>query len=123
MAKKKGVNPRVETETVEQPHEKKTRQRYSVDAASFIKCWQTSGSVQEVSDKTGIPVPICHARASSYRSAGINIKSMPRSGRSGLDVGKLNELIATLKAEKEAVSHPVLEGTMSYAVKQLVQAM
>ena len=120
MARKKGTAP---TEHGNQAREKKPRQRYSVDAPTFIKIWQTSNSVNEVSERTGIPAPICHARASSYRAAGVQIKSMPRGGRAGLDVGKLNELIATLKAEKEAVSHPALEGTMSYAVKQLVQAM
>ncbi len=76
---------------------KKGKTEYNVTPEEFIKIWQTSESVTEVSDKTGMPEPIVHARASNYRQAGIRLKKMPRKNRLGLDVERLNKLIEVLE--------------------------
>ncbi len=67
-----------------------------------IAIWQTSNSVKEVAEKTGMPEPIVHARASNYRQAGIKLKKMPRKNRKGLDVERLNKLIGEMEKGKES---------------------
>jgi hypothetical protein len=69
------------------------RKSYNVSATDFIKVWQSSTSVQEVSEKLGMPVPIVHARASSYRKAGVRLKNFPKTHGRALDIEALNELI------------------------------
>ena len=45
-----------------------------------------------------MPKPIVHARASSYRQAGIKLKKMPRKKMArGLDVEALNKLVEKLR--------------------------
>ncbi len=46
-----------------------------------------------------MPKPIVHARASSYRQAGVKLKKMPRHSKRTLDVGGLNELIESLRSD------------------------
>lgn len=65
----------------------------------FIEVWQTSDSVQEVSDRLKMPKPIVLARASNYRAAGVNLKDMKRAAKKALDVAGLNKLIADLAAK------------------------
>jgi len=66
---------------------------YGVSAEEFIRTWQESPSAQEVAEKLKMPVAIVHARASTYRSAGVRLKKMPRHMNKALDVDKLNAII------------------------------
>ena len=66
---------------------------YNVPAEVFIATWQTSASAMEVSEKLKMPKDIVHARASTYRQAGIRLKKMPRHQTKALDVDKMNAII------------------------------
>jgi transcription elongation factor Elf1 len=74
---------------------------YNVDAETFIRTWQQAQSAQEVADKLNMPKDIVHARASTYRNAGIRLKKMPRHSNKALDVEALNKLIDSLEADIE----------------------
>lgn len=73
------------------------KSRYDVSAEMFIKTWAESSSIEEVSEKLGMPKAIVSARASGYRAVGIPLKRMKRI-RQGLDVEALKQL---LEAEEE----------------------
>src|SRR5690242_5458624 len=88
MSKKKPA-PRV-------PAGRPGKTRYNVPPEKFIQVWQASASAQEAADKLGMPKDIVHARASSYRQAGIKLKKMPRRSKRNLDVDKLNRLVEEL---------------------------
>lgn len=60
----------------------------------FIEVWQTSTSVAEVAERLNMPRDVASARASLYRSMGINLKSMKQ--KKPLDVDRLNALIAEI---------------------------
>jgi hypothetical protein len=77
---------------------KQTRTEYNVSPEEFIRVWQTAASADEVAEKLKMPKPIVHARATTYRKAGIKLKSMPRTGRASLDVEALNRLVDELAA-------------------------
>jgi hypothetical protein len=95
MAKK------ITTSQEQQPTESKgTRQSYNVSAAAFIEAWETCNSADEVAEKLGMPKPIVHARASTYRQAGIKLKKMPRSTKNMVDVEAMNRLIEEIHARK-----------------------
>jgi transposase len=79
---------------------KPSRTEYNVPAEVFIMTWQKAESVDEVSEKLDMPIPIVHARASGYRRNGINLKSMPRKKTNKLDVEKLNLLIEKIDEKK-----------------------
>ncbi len=44
---------------------------YNVTAEQFIVAWEQADSAEEVAEKLGMPKPIVHARASTYRQAGL----------------------------------------------------
>lgn len=73
--------------------------KYDVSPEQFCKVWTESNSADEVADKLGMPKPIVHARASSYREKGIPLKKMPRHVKTGLDVAALKALVETLNKE------------------------
>jgi len=73
-----------------------TRTEYNVSPEEFIRAWQTSASADEVAEKLKMPKPIVHARATTYRKAGVKLKSMPRKGQGKLDVDALNRLVEEL---------------------------
>jgi hypothetical protein len=77
----------------EQSPKKPGKTDYSVPAEVFIATWQTSDSAIEVAEKLKMPKDIVHARASTYRQAGIRLKKMPRHKTKALDVDKLNAII------------------------------
>src|SRR4051812_10458400 len=75
------------------------RNDYGVTPEQFVTVWNTSGSLEEAASRLKMPAPVAAARASKYRSVGVNLKKMPRKPRAdGLDVEKLNRLIETLPA-------------------------
>jgi hypothetical protein len=75
------------------------RQSYDVSPEEFCRVWQTCSSADEVAKKLRMPKPIVHARASSYRTAGIKLKNMPRRSKKGLDIDALNKLIAEIDSK------------------------
>jgi hypothetical protein len=87
---------------------KQTRTEYNVSPEAFIRAWQTSSSADEVAEKLKMPKPIVHARATTYRKAGVKLKSMPRAGKASLDVDALNRLVDELAAAppRGATNHP-----------------
>src|SRR5262245_10852979 len=50
------------------PRARSGRRDYELTPAEFCRIWQTSRDIDEVSERTGMPPAICHARASTYRS-------------------------------------------------------
>jgi hypothetical protein len=66
----------------------------------FIATWQTSSSAFEVAERLQMPKDIVHARASTYRQAGIKLKKMPRHRNKALDVARLNRIIDEIEQEK-----------------------
>jgi hypothetical protein len=75
------------------------RKKYEVTPERFIEVWQTSKNAREAAEILGMPKGILFARASGYRSQGINLRKMPRQSRR-LNVEQLNQLIDKLATEK-----------------------
>lgn len=63
--------------------------------------WEGAHSAEEVSQKTGMPIPIVHARASKYRKAGVKLKKMRRYTPKSLDVDAMNQLIEEIRSQQE----------------------
>src|SRR5262249_4333794 len=76
---------------VSSPDAYRQRVTYDVSAEEFITAWEQAGSAEEVVEKLGMPKAIVHARASTYRSAGIKLKKMPRKASNKLDIDALNK--------------------------------
>lgn len=73
-----------------------------VDAKTFIQVYQTSGSVAEVCERTGLQAHTVTQRASVYRTKrGIPLKKMPSSAMGGArqDWDELAELAKSLREE------------------------
>jgi hypothetical protein len=81
------------TEPASPAESERPKKDYGVSAERFVEVWQTSNSAQEVRDRTGMPLPIVHARASGYRKQGVKLKKMPRTHGRQLDIEALNRLI------------------------------
>jgi len=75
--------------------------RERVEAREFISAWQTSESVSEVAEKTGLQEGSCQTRAAKYRTQGIQLKHMPRGGGSRLDIDDLNAFALSLVPQVE----------------------
>ena len=69
------------------------RTEYNVSAEDFILAWQSSNTAEEVAAKVGMPRPLVHARACTYRSMGVRLKMLARVNPRRLDVEALNKLI------------------------------
>jgi hypothetical protein len=89
--------------------EKTASAGYDCPPRTFVLIWERAalpggGGIDEVAEKTGMPVGICHDRASKYRAKGIQLSSMPRKrrGRPPLDIESLNELIERVKQGQSA---------------------
>ena len=101
---------------------------YGIDPRSFVQAWEESGSVDEVYRRLAevsrakgllvMPVPVIVARASGYRSAGVDLKRMPRPGRA-LDVAGLNQLVADIQKRRgEVPASPPDAGSGSKPAKR-----
>lgn len=44
--------------------------------AEFIQAWQTSETLAEVAEKTGLPKNNCYSRAGYYRTKGVPLKKI-----------------------------------------------
>jgi hypothetical protein len=62
---------------------------------AFVKAWQTSESVEQVAEATGLKVGSIRLRAAKYRKLGIELKQFERA-RKALDVEALKQLAAEL---------------------------
>jgi len=60
-------------------------------AKEFVITWQSSDSINEVSEKLGLTYASVASRAKIYRSKGVNLKKYERCGK--IDVDDLNDLI------------------------------
>jgi hypothetical protein len=78
----------------------KERTKYAVTPERFITTWQTSPCVAAVVEKLQMPKPIVYARACNYRTAGVNLKRMPRRSHNRLDVAGLNRLTEELNGQQ-----------------------
>lgn len=69
-----------------------------VTAEEFVKAWQTSESIDQVAEKTGLEVSTCKVKASQFRHAGIPLQMFragprgPKAGGKRLDIAALAEL-------------------------------
>ena len=99
---------------------------YNVPAEVFIATWQTSASAMEVSERLKMPKDIVHARASTYRQAGIRLKKMPRHQTKALDVDKMNAIIDEIdrqagKQEPQAPPKKAQEPVIPEDVRAIVR--
>lgn len=89
------------------------RPDYGIDRRTFIIAWESSDTADQVVDRLAavskelnlapMPKPVILARASGYRSQGLNLKKYPPGRRPGSDVGTDNELVTRIRAEKTGV--------------------
>ena len=64
----------------------------------FVKVWQTSESIREVCDKTGLTNGGANSRALLYRKNGVPLKRFPRGGTvPRLDYKALAKLASSIK--------------------------
>ncbi len=91
------------SEITGQNNEKRERAA-SVTAAQFIEIYQTSESVAEVAEKTGLATNTVSQRASLYRKKhNIALKQMPNAGAGARnDWDELRALAARLRPEEES---------------------
>lgn len=85
-------------------------ERNVVSMGAFVRAWETSKSIQEVKDKTGLEIASIEQRATKYRTGDaesgrlpIPLKNFPRGGGSRLDVNEAYELLAELRGVDIAV--------------------
>ena len=83
--------------------------RVRVDGETFVTAWESSNSVKEVSEKTGIKLTSIMARASKYRSEGIALKNMPRGGGAKLNVQAMKDLLVKLRNTSGEVKEESIE--------------
>ena len=61
-----------------------------VTAEEFVKLWQASSSLHEVSERSGISAAYANSRACRYRKNGVALKKFPRARK--LDWAALADL-------------------------------
>ena len=91
--------------------------RKRITPETFVTTWQTSNSVDEFCERTGMKRNSATVRASYYRKKGVALKKMNRGGGSGrkpLDVELLNQLISA--SSEEVVEE---ESAKSYTEQQV----
>lgn len=73
---------------------------------TFVTVWQTSVSVDEFCDRTGMKRNSATVRASYYRKKGVALKKMKRggTGRKPLDIDLLNQLVSASEETVEEVA-------------------
>jgi hypothetical protein len=57
----------------------KSTKRNRISAEEFVKAWQTSNSLMEVSEITGMIAAYANSRACRYRKNGVALKKFPRA--------------------------------------------
>lgn len=102
------TNPVSETTEQVPVKQKRKRIKYNITDEQFVEAWQSSDTAQEAADKVSkvlgytIPKSNILAKASAYRTKGVNLKKMDKRSKSHkLDVGKLNQHIAENQPTEE----------------------
>lgn len=102
------TNPVSETTEQVPVKQKRKRIKYNITDEQFVEAWQSSNTAQEAADKVSkvlgytIPKSNILAKASAYRTKGVNLKKMDKRSKSHkLDVGKLNQHIAENQPTEE----------------------
>ena len=72
---------------------RKPGESYDVSPEAFATAFATAGTVSDVAEMTGMPIPIIYDRASKYRKAGVELPKLRRRTKHGLDVDALNRRI------------------------------
>lgn len=84
--------------TATQKSKTKVRTRQSIDPVNFVKVYNTSDNLDEVSQRMGIGYGSVVQKAHNLKKAGVNLKPMRRRGRpSTINVDLLNSLPETRK--------------------------
>ena len=66
----------------------------------FVEAWQSSESVPEVAEKTGLTIPACRGRVSSYRKHGVPLRKMRTgAGRKKTDWSALADFAREVSSE------------------------
>lgn len=92
---------------------KRLRKDYGMKPEEFARTWQSSASLKEFFEKTGMPPQIASARANKMRKYGVHLKRMKRVNRN-IDVAHLNQIIDQMAKEPRA-GRPTAE-----AVRQML---
>ena len=71
----------------------------TVTPEEFIQAWQSSATLDEVKEKTGMPRANCHTRATYYRTKGIPLKAIVRTRK--IDWVALADLAAHAQEQSE----------------------
>lgn len=71
----------------------------AVTRNEFIRAWESSENIQEVSDKTGLKKTSCQTRASKYRADGIPLKHFARAGRTKESIDSAIKLLAEIRGK------------------------
>jgi hypothetical protein len=66
-----------------------------ITPADFVTAWQTSATLEEVSDRLQCSELAASQRARQFRKAGVNLKKM--AAKKGVNVQELNNLITHLQ--------------------------
>ncbi|KKM26038.1 hypothetical protein LCGC14_1588930 [marine sediment metagenome] len=78
--------------------------RARVGMATFIREWEGSESVREVSEKTGLKETSCYVRFANYRKKGIPLKRMKGKKRGAyFNVEDAQALLEQIRAEQKNV--------------------
>lgn len=84
---------------------------YEVSDIDFVRTWQKSLTLDQVSEQLGIPKSICSGRASWLRQKGTRLKPMPRRPNSAIDINELNAIIDEI--DKSGENPSVTSGIIS----------
>jgi hypothetical protein len=60
----------------------------SYDYLKFAEIWNSSDSIQEIMEKTGLEYGVCRGRASKVRASSIALKRFQRGRKKGVTNGK-----------------------------------
>jgi hypothetical protein len=69
---------------------------YSITPEQFVRAWQESCTLAEVSQKTGLPKSTCYNRARYYRRKGVGLKAIQKQ-RNLISWAALNVLATGLQ--------------------------
>ena len=61
-------------------------------AEEFVRIWQTSSNVQEVSEKCGVSIIAVYGRSQRFRKLGIKLKKFETARGLSMDIEKLKQI-------------------------------
>ena len=69
------------------------RADYGIGPKEFAIAWNSSETLDEVAEKTGMPKPIVSARANHYRRMGVPLKKLKRVPAASVDAEDIKETL------------------------------